>query len=407
MTIHLIAAKEYGMWLTLSSIISWGSFFDIGITNGLRNKLAVAIAKGDTSLARAYVSTATILVALIMSLAAIALYSVNPLINWTATLNTESSYGTTLSIVALIAGLGFCISFFFKIIGVVYLAHQRSAMIDLLGMIGQFGILVSISFMSLFGGGNLVTIALAFSLIPVVPYVFAFGISFSKKYSEIRPTLKDFKLSLVQNILGLGFFFFIIQVSSLVVFTLSNVLIAQLFGPAEVTKYNVASKYFSVVIVAFGVILSPFWSASTDAYTRKDMGWISRAIQKLWFILLAMTGCVILLIFLSDQMYRIWVGPTILIPKELTISIGVVTVITCWNSLYSNFLAGSGKMMLSSILCVFNIVVFVPVAILSAKWFGLSGIVLTTGAILLVGGIQVQVQVSKIRKGSAHGIWAR
>ena len=36
--------------LTLSSIIGWFAFFDIGFGNGLRNKFAEAIAKGDHQL---------------------------------------------------------------------------------------------------------------------------------------------------------------------------------------------------------------------------------------------------------------------------------------------------------------------------------------------------------------------
>ena len=39
LTINYINPYRYGIWLTLSSVVSWFSFFDIGLTNGLRNKL--------------------------------------------------------------------------------------------------------------------------------------------------------------------------------------------------------------------------------------------------------------------------------------------------------------------------------------------------------------------------------
>ena len=45
--INYINASRYGIWLTLSSIVGWFSFFDIGLTHGLRNKFAEAKAKGD------------------------------------------------------------------------------------------------------------------------------------------------------------------------------------------------------------------------------------------------------------------------------------------------------------------------------------------------------------------------
>src|SRR5512137_2137737 len=57
LTLHYVNPTQYGIWLTLSSIIAWFGFFDIGFGNGLRNKFAEAKAKGDHELARTYVST--------------------------------------------------------------------------------------------------------------------------------------------------------------------------------------------------------------------------------------------------------------------------------------------------------------------------------------------------------------
>src|SRR6266542_424892 len=56
-TIDYVSPLQYGVWLTLSSIIAWFSFFDIGFGNGLKNKLTEAIAKNDYLLARQYVSS--------------------------------------------------------------------------------------------------------------------------------------------------------------------------------------------------------------------------------------------------------------------------------------------------------------------------------------------------------------
>jgi O-antigen/teichoic acid export membrane protein len=44
LTINYLDTENYGIWLTLTSFISWFSFFDIGLVNGLRNKFAEASA---------------------------------------------------------------------------------------------------------------------------------------------------------------------------------------------------------------------------------------------------------------------------------------------------------------------------------------------------------------------------
>ena len=58
MTIDYLSTDTYGTWLTISSAVAMMAFFDIGVGNGLRNKLSEAIAQHDTVLARSYVSTA-------------------------------------------------------------------------------------------------------------------------------------------------------------------------------------------------------------------------------------------------------------------------------------------------------------------------------------------------------------
>src|ERR1043165_1990343 len=69
MTINYVNPTQYGIWLTLSSIISWFSFFDIGLGNGLKNKVAQANALGDFTQARIYISTTYAILAIISSCA--------------------------------------------------------------------------------------------------------------------------------------------------------------------------------------------------------------------------------------------------------------------------------------------------------------------------------------------------
>ena len=46
-TLGYLNPYEYGVWLTLNSILVWFNSFDIGLGNGLRNKLTIALAEND------------------------------------------------------------------------------------------------------------------------------------------------------------------------------------------------------------------------------------------------------------------------------------------------------------------------------------------------------------------------
>ena len=66
--LNALDTDNYGIWLTLTSIVSWVAMLDIGLGNGLRNKLAVSLANNDILLAKKYVSSAYGVLALYITL---------------------------------------------------------------------------------------------------------------------------------------------------------------------------------------------------------------------------------------------------------------------------------------------------------------------------------------------------
>ena len=44
LTLKYIKPDVYGVWLTLTSLVGWIAMFDIGIANGLKNKLSESLA---------------------------------------------------------------------------------------------------------------------------------------------------------------------------------------------------------------------------------------------------------------------------------------------------------------------------------------------------------------------------
>lgn len=73
-TLNYLNSYEYGVWLTLSSILVWINYFDIGLGNGLRNRLTEALAIGDYEKGRIYIST-TFAILLILMLTIYLLYA--------------------------------------------------------------------------------------------------------------------------------------------------------------------------------------------------------------------------------------------------------------------------------------------------------------------------------------------
>lgn len=65
--LSFLGEEKYGVWATILSVLSWISLFDVGIGNGLRNKLAECFTNNDDEHSvKKYVSSAYIMLAIIV-----------------------------------------------------------------------------------------------------------------------------------------------------------------------------------------------------------------------------------------------------------------------------------------------------------------------------------------------------
>lgn len=110
LTIDYLDSSQYGIWLSISSIISWVSFFDLGLANGFKNKFSEAKANNDIRLAREYVSTTYLTIAVIVSILFIFTVLANSFIDWASVLNVSHSYELILKKVFGVLALIFCLN---------------------------------------------------------------------------------------------------------------------------------------------------------------------------------------------------------------------------------------------------------------------------------------------------------
>ena len=127
LTINYVNAETYGLWLTISSVVTWISYFDIGLNNGLRNRFAEAKAKGNSELVHRYVSTTYAMLSLIFIPIMIVFLIVNRFIDWSSAFKVSESLASELTIVMAIVVSFFCLKFIMSTINVILTADQRPA----------------------------------------------------------------------------------------------------------------------------------------------------------------------------------------------------------------------------------------------------------------------------------------
>lgn len=407
-TLGYLSEEEYGIWLTLSSMLAWIGFFDIGLTNGLRNKLTEALTLGDNERARIYLSTTLfLLVGLILILLTV-FGGCYFFIDWQLVFNSKSISSEILGRVALYTVTFFCIQFVLKIVTALFYAVQRAAIADLLNMLGSLGALIVIWLLTLLTPkGNLLAVALAFSVIPVLVLMITYIFVFWGRYRNISPSIKYIKFKYTKDLVGLGIKFFIVQSAALILFTTSNFIITQLFGPSEVTMYNIAFKYFSIATMAFTILMTPMWNAYTEAYVRKDYTWMKKAFYKTQLIWGGITFCTVLMLFFSGWIYELWVGTKVAnqIPISLSIGCTLFVTISNWGNTSAMLLNGVGKIQLQLIGSCLIAMLYIPLSISMGKCMGTVGILYTLCLMLLPGAVISIIQVNKILNKTAKGIW--
>lgn len=407
LTINYINPMQYGIWLTISSVVSWMSFFDIGMGNGLRNKLAAAIALEQYDKAKKYVSTTYATLALISAALLLLLFLVNPLFDWRAILSIPASMAENMQSLVLIVFSAFCCQFVIQLINIVLTATHEPALSGLISFLGQLALLISVLILKYTVPGSLHLLVAVLTAVPLLVLLVASIVLYAGKLKRMAPSIRSVDFSYARDILQVGGSFFFIQIGALVLFQTDNIIITKLLGPQSVSEFNVAYKLFATVNMVFVIIVTPYWSAFTDAYTKQDFAWMRRNMNLMRKIWLLLSGMTLLLLFCAPWVFRLWLGDTLTVSPTLSIAIAVYVVIYMWQTLHVFFLNGLGKIRLQLIWVTLSALVNIPLAIWLGKSWGNAGIISANTAVFFLMGILFYYQSELILTQKAKGIWAK
>lgn len=358
LTLHYVSSETYGVWLAISSMVAWFSFFDIGINNGLKNKLTEALAQDDIPLAKKYVSTTYALLAMIFIPLMVVLLGIAPMLDWYSILNVNQGVVEGLLASVCIVITYFCINFILSTVNIVLLADQRPAYASLLTFVQQLLSLGVIYVLTLTTKGSLVKLCLALCACPIVVVVLFNLLLFRDRYRSISPAFSDIDFKTAPALFRLGVQFFIIQIAGVIQYQMSNFLIIRFFGAAEVTEYNIAYKYFNVPYMLWITMLTPVWAAVTDAIAKQDFRWVSDVIKKYLILLGVFVLGSLLMLALSGPLYDLWVGNSVSVPFEVSLWVMILNLTMMFGSVFVNVLNGAGILKVQAIACIVSPVVF-------------------------------------------------
>ena len=377
--------KVLGVWFTVLSVLNWVLSFDVGIGNGLRNHLTVALSEGNKSKCKELISSGYFAMFIVTCLFAAVFYIISSFTDWNSFFSIDkadlSSNDLSLS-VNILAG-GIIASLFFHIIKSVIFALQLSSLNNFNHLFAN--LLLVLYLLIVKPSGNisvdLLRISLSYAIVVNLPYIISSIFVFSRK--ELKgclPNIHYVTKSASKSVLSLGIMFFYAQITYMIVAVTNEWFISKFYGTEYCVDYQIYNRLFTLFNSLLLLALSPLWSAVTKAMAEKRYDWVIKLQKLLWVIAFVLAFIQLLFIPLLQPIFNIWLGERAI---EANYVVAIVflyySIVNIWNSINTTLVSGIGELKLP-LICN-TVAVFVKVigiVLLSSTFTNWTFVVLIT-----------------------------
>ncbi|HTW81958.1 MAG TPA: MATE family efflux transporter [Terracidiphilus sp.] len=400
-TVRYLGAESYGLWITISSVITMFFVMDLGISSTLTNLISQSYANDDRERAAEYFSTAFWILSAIAACLGIAGALAWPHVPWGALFNIKDApLAHETSQAAAAAFVVFLFALPMALVSKVLAGYQELHAANLFATAGSvLSLLMVVAVVLMHGGLAVLVGAYAGSTVAANGACMAWMCVYRKPW--MKPSLRRFRWGLIKPIFHSGTQFFAIQVAGLVVFSSDNLIISHYLSPARVTPYAVTWRLVNYIAAAQTLIFPALWPAYSEAYASGHLDWIRatyRHVRWITIVVLAV-GCSVAALA-GRSIIRIWAGPAA-VPAPPLIELMCVWIVIYAFSTNQSCLMGAttrvGKQAISSVTAaVFNL----ALSIFWVRTMGPFGVLFATIVSYLVFIVAVQtLEVRRILRG--------
>jgi len=396
-SLKLLDTNKYGIWLAISSTVSWISVLDIGLANGLRNKIAEYFALKDYKSSKIDVSSTYAILLLIMVPVMLIFCAIAPFINWNNVFRTHLDEKELLYTL-IVVFVGLTLQFVLKPIASVLQGDQKIHKANQIALVCNVSPLIPIIIGAKYLKGSILFLAMAQTMLPVVVMLIYSIVLFSGGYKNISPSLKNVDLKKSKALFGLSFAFFIVQIARVFILSTTEIIITRNFGGSYVTIYNLLFRYYGVAGMILYIVLASYWSAFTNAFALNDLDWVRTSMRKLIRMAFMFTGIVVLQFLLIKPVFHLWVGDKVPVPMSTSISMALYFIFCLFTDTLVIVINGSGRMRIQSIVTMITAVLHIPVVLFLIRYYhmGLNSIIYATSLWVVIQGIMWRREISVI-----------
>lgn len=405
LSLRLLGAERYGLWLTVGSLVTWLTMAEFGLSRGMVNAIAEATGRNDARELRSLVSTGCLCFSVISLLSVFVVIpaSSSADVLWLIGAGSDGPLAEDARLLVLVCGLFAAASLSLPVVGSVcqglqegYVAAYFQGGATVLSLLALLGVYVV--------NGGLLEYAIGMSAPPLLANVVLAGWMFTARHPRLRPSLRCTNKASFRTIVGFGGPLFLAQLANIAVLYSTNILIAHALGPAEVPKYAVPNSLFMIAAGACMLIVQPYVPAIAEAAQSQDWFWIRRsasriAVRSLGLMAVANLG----LLVAGRPLIRIWAGSEVTPSWPLLVGMCIYFFILTALGTTGVILVGLGLIIPRTILHCAGAVLFVGIAWALARDVGIIAIPIAgSAAFLWVVLVWVVIAVRHISRCSAR-----
>ena len=391
-----LGEAKYGVWTTILNVLSWITYFDIGIGHGLRNKLAENLDKeGNEIKCRKYVSSAYFTFGIIV-LCAMCAFSIGAIfVNWNGIFGvSKDKVGDNLTCLMCISVIFMCINFLLSLCKSIYYALQKNSTVGLMGVLQQSLMLFGVLYLSVTSKASLLKVAIFYGLSDFIVEIL-FTLILRRKSEVFVPSIKFVSREEIKSTTNLGVLFFTSQISALILFTTDNLIISHFIGPAEVTSYSMVNKLYTAGTAVFAMLVTPYWSRTSVAKSHDDYNLIKKGIREmqcLWGV--GIVGVLVLMIVFKP-LAKVWLQKELYYAPGLIPLMAIYSIIYMWNAIYSQVANGLSLMKVIVPVGIIQGIINIPLSLffLLKMNMGVVGVLMGTVLSFMVSAIVVPLSV--------------
>ena len=147
--------------------------------------------------------------------------------------------------------------------------------------------------------------------------------------------------------------------------------------------------------MVINIIITPFWSAFTDAYVKRDFAWMKSVIARLEKIWLLSVCVGTIMVALSPIVYRLWIGNSVDVPFKLSVSVFILIECQSFGAIYMHPINGIGKVRLQTLTYVIFAVTCWPALVYVCNHVDFAWVFLIPAAVYFIQGLLGKIQLNK------------